>query len=106
MAERSAELLAVLQDVLGRRERTRPACEIVPSAHESRSVHMDEGVGDVKVFCTQFIEERLVSQAEPTLVQIVDVRIAGVPTSRRKINETLKFDSCAARYTSGNIDGG
>ena len=57
MPEGSAKLLTVLKDVFARRESVGLAGQIVPTAHQAGTVHVNERVGHTQVFGDELFEE-------------------------------------------------
>src|ERR1051326_3531154 len=60
VTERAAKLFAILQNVLRGRERVRLAGQIAPAPHQSRPIHVNQGVSDVQVFGDKLIIKSLV----------------------------------------------
>jgi hypothetical protein len=51
-------------------------CQIAPAAHQAGAVHVNERVRHMQILGGQLIEELLMRETEPSLVQVVDVGVA------------------------------
>ena len=98
MAERSTELLCVAKDVVVGGPRVVLARQVPPSAHDLGPIHVDQIIGHVQIVGSQLIEELLLAQPVPPLVQVVDVRVAGHPVGLARIGESFhpKLDCCGS----------
>ena len=61
--------------------------EIVPASHQSRPVHVHQRVRDVQILRAQLVEELGMRQSLLPLVQVVYMRVPGVPSARWQIQQ-------------------